>query len=137
MVSKSWVKKGRRRLQKIYVIWYSFCALGESFARTFEHKQHLFPRSWSRSTSFPFTLFFLRRESFVFLFQTIKNDWVLRRFFERYITILSVSVDIKGDFFFQLVSEFFRLYSKFKSFFSEESKIPWQHLNTVYAPIYS
>ena len=35
-----------------------------------------------------------------FWFQTMKNDWVLRRFFERYITILSVSVDVKGDFFF-------------------------------------
>ena len=34
-----------------------------------------------------------------FLFQRIKNDWVLRRFFEKYITILSVLVDVKGDFF--------------------------------------
>ena len=38
---------------------------------------------------------------------------------------------------FQLVSGFFRHDSKFKSSFSEESKILWQHLNTVYAPIYS
>ena len=81
--------------------------------------------------------FFPKTKIICFLFQAIKNDLVLRRFFERYITVLSVSVDIKGDFFFQLASGFFRLDSKFKISFSEESKIPWQHLNTVYAPIYS
>ena len=73
-----------------------------------------------------------------FWFQMVKNDWVWRKVFRRFIIILNISVDIKGDFFFfQLVSGFFRLDSRFKSFFSEELKIPWQHLNSVYAPIYS
>ena len=47
MVSKGWMKKDHRRLQKIYVIWYSFSVLGERFARPFEYKQLLFARSWS------------------------------------------------------------------------------------------
>ena len=47
LVSKGWMKREHRRLQKIYGIWYSFCLLGESFARIFEYKQLLFLGSWS------------------------------------------------------------------------------------------
>ena len=47
LVSKEWIKRDHKGLQKIYVIWYSFCILGESFARTFEYKQPFFPGSWS------------------------------------------------------------------------------------------
>ena len=47
----------------------------------------------------------------------MKNDWVLRRFFERYITILSVSANIIEVLFFQLVSLFEKLEAKFESFF--------------------
>ena len=47
LVSKAWKKRDHRGLQKVYVIWYSFCVLDESFARTFVYKQLLFLRSWS------------------------------------------------------------------------------------------
>ena len=47
----------------------------------------------------------------------MKNDWVLRRFFRRYITILSVSANIIEVLFFQLVSLFEKLEAKFESFF--------------------
>ena len=49
----------------------------------------------------------------------MKNDWVLRKFFESYITILSVSADIIEVLFFQLVSLFEKVDSKFESFFTE------------------
>ena len=58
-----------------------------------------------------------------FGFQTMKNDWVWRNFFERYITILSVSVDILGVLFFQLVSLFEKIDSTFESFCTEYLKI--------------
>ena len=45
LVSEDWTKTDHRVLQKIYVIWYSFCILGESFARLFKVKQLPFP--WS------------------------------------------------------------------------------------------
>ena len=54
-----------------------------------------------------------------FLFQTIKNDWIWRKFFQKYITILSVSVDIIGVVFVRLVSLFEKLDSNFQSFFTE------------------
>ena len=41
-----------------------------------------------------------------FSFETMKNDWVWGKFFERFITILNLSVDIIGVLFFQLVSLF-------------------------------
>ena len=72
-----------------------------------------------------------------FWFQTMNNDWVWRKVFERCITILNVSVDIIQVLFFQVSSKFEKLRSKFKRFFIEELKIPEQHLNKVYAPIYS
>ena len=72
-----------------------------------------------------------------FWFQTRKNDWVSRKVFERCITILNVSVDIIQVLFFQVLSKFQKLHSKFKRFFIEKLKIPEQHLNKVYAPIYS
>ena len=43
LVSKAWKKRDHRGLQKIYVIWYSFCVLRE----TFEYKQLLFARTRS------------------------------------------------------------------------------------------
>ena len=49
----------------------------------------------------------------------MKNDLVWRKFFERYITILSFSVNIIGGLFFQLVSLFEKVDSKFESFFTE------------------
>ena len=36
-----------------------------------------------------------------FLFQTMKNDWVWRKAFEKYIFIVNVLVDIVGVLFFQ------------------------------------
>ena len=47
LVSKGSMKRDHRGLQKVYVIWHSFCVLGASFARTFEYQQLLFPRLWS------------------------------------------------------------------------------------------
>ena len=58
-----------------------------------------------------------------FWFQTVNNDWVWRKDFERLITMLNVSVDIIGGSF-QLVSTFEKLNAKYKSFFTEELKIP-------------
>ena len=54
-----------------------------------------------------------------FLFQTMKNDWIWRKCFERYIIILSVLVDIVRVLFFQLVPLFKKLDSEFESFFTE------------------
>ena len=53
----------------------------------------------------------------------MKNDWVWRKVFERYITILNVLVDIIGVLFFQLVSIIEKLDSKFESFSTEKLKI--------------
>ena len=45
-------------------------------------------------TSFLSILFLLKRKKFIgFWFQTMKNDWVWRKVFERFITIPSVSVN--------------------------------------------
>ena len=77
-----------RVVQKIYVIWYRFCILGKCFARPFEVKGLPFPLSC-----------FSEDEKYFFWFQTMENDWVWRKFFERFITILNVSVDIVGVFF--------------------------------------
>ena len=57
--------------------------------------------------------------------------------FEKFVTILTVSVDNIGVLSFQLVSILGKLVTKFKSFFSEELKIPYLHFNAVYAPNYS
>ena len=54
-----------------------------------------------------------------FLFQTIKNDWIWRKIFQKYITILSVSVDIIGVVFVRLVTLFEKLDANFQSFFTE------------------
>ena len=56
--------------------------------------------------------------------------------FERFITILNVFLDIMHVLFFQVLSIFEKLHSKFESFFIEELKIPEQHPNKVYAPIF-
>ena len=47
LVSKGWMKRDRRGLQKIFSISYSFCVLGKRFARRFEVKQLPFLRSCS------------------------------------------------------------------------------------------
>ena len=62
---------------------------------------------------------FPKKKIIYFWFKTMKNDWVWRKCFERYITILSVLVDIRGVLFFQLVSLLQKLDSKFESFFTE------------------
>ena len=53
----------------------------------------------------------------------MKNNWVWRKWFERYLTILIVSIDIIVVLFLQLVSLFERLDSNFQSFFTEYWKI--------------
>ena len=67
----------------------------------------------------------------------MKNDWVWRKVFERFITIINVSVNIIQVLFFQVLSVFEKLHSKFKSFFIKELEILYQHFNKVCAPIYS
>ena len=52
----------------------------------------------------------------------MKNDWVWRKVFERFVTILNVWVDILRVFF-QLVSVIKKLDSKFAGFLTEELKI--------------
>ena len=122
LVLKGWMKNSHRGLQKIYVLWYSFYVLSESFARTFQYKQ-LF---------FPWIMVFLRRKSFVF---DLKR-WKLIEFEERFLRDLSPFYVI-GVLSFQLVSILEKPESKFKSFFIEESKILSLHFNTVYARTYS
>ena len=58
---------------------------------------------------------FPKRKIICFLFQTMKNYWVWRKFFEKFITILNVWPVILRVSFFQLVS--------IGSFFTEELKI--------------
>ena len=113
LVSKGWIEVDYTVLQRIYVIWYRFCILGKSFARPFDFKQLLFP-----DPLFP------KMKVICFWFQTMKNDWVWRKVFERFITILNVCVIIIQVLFFQVLSIFEKLHSKFKSFFIEELKIP-------------
>ena len=108
LVSEDWTKTDHRLLQKIYVIWYSFWILGASLVLLDFLK---FSNFLSLDPVFPKT------KIIYFWFQTMKNDWVLRRFFERYITILSVSANIIEVLFFQLVSLFEKLEAKFESFF--------------------
>ena len=66
---------------------------------------------------------FPKTKSICFWFQTMKNDWVWRKVFERFVTILNVWVDIIRVLFFQLVSVIKKLDSKFESFLAGELKI--------------
>ena len=122
-------------LQKLYVIWYSFGILGKSFATRLEVKQLLFPHpafTKMKIICFRFQaiksdlLDLLKLSNFLslypvapkgkiicFSFQTIKKNWIWSNFFQRYFTILSVSVNIIGVLFFQLASLFNKLYSNF------------------------
>ena len=125
LASEGWIEIDYTVLQKIYVIWYSFCILGKSFARPFEVKQLLFP-----DPVFP------KMKIICFWFQAMRNDWVWRKVFEKFITIVNVSVDIIQVLFFKVLSVFEKLHSKFKSFLIEELKIPQLYFNKVYAPIY-
>ena len=126
LVSNGWIKTDHRVLQKIYVVWYSFCILSRIFAWAF--------LKWSNFLSIdpvpPKT------KIICFSFQTMKNDSVWRKVFQRYITIPNLSVNIIGVLFFNLISIVKKLHWKFKSFFTDELKIPEQRFNTVYAPIY-
>ena len=63
------------------------------------------------------------RKSICISFQTMKNDWVWTKFFERFVTILNVLVNITRVFLFQLVSIIRKLYSKVGSFFTQGLKI--------------
>ena len=71
---------------------------------------------------------FPKTKSICFWFQTMENDWVWRKFFERFITILIVLVDIAGVLFSQLLTIIEKLHSKFESFFTEKWKIPNNYL---------
>ena len=124
LVSKGRIEIDATLLQKIYVIWYRFCILGKSFARPFDFKQLLFPDPVSPKTKI-----------ICFWFQTMKNDWIWRQVFERFITIRNIFVNSTHVLFFQVLSIFEKLHSKFESFFIEELEITEQHLNKVYAPI--
>ena len=64
-----------------------------------------------------------------FWLQTMKNDWVWRKVFERYVLILRVLVDIVGVLFFRLVSLFEKLDSKFESYWIIKNTS--QHFNIV------
>ena len=67
----------------------------------------------------------------------MKIDWIRRKAFERFVTILTVSIDIIRVLPFQLVSILEKIDCKFKSFLTQDLKIPELHFNTVYGPIYS
>ena len=104
LVSEDWTKTDHRVLQKIYVIWYSFWILGTSLVLLDFLKL---------SNFLSLDLVFPKAKMIYFWFQTMKNDWVWRKFFERYITILSVSVDIIPVLFFQVLSIFEKFHSNF------------------------
>ena len=53
----------------------------------------------------------------------MKNDWIWRKVFDRFVTILNIWVDIIRALFFQLVSFIKKLDSKFESFLAVELKI--------------
>ena len=112
MVSKGWTEIDATVLQKIYVIWYRFCILGKSFARPFDFKQLLFP-----DPLFP------KMKVICFWFQTTKNDLIWRKVFERFITILNDYIAVIQVLFFQVLSLFDKLHSKFKVFSIEQLKI--------------
>ena len=105
---KGWMETDDRGFQRIYLIWYSFCILGKRFARPFEINQipsldHVLPKTKIIS----------------FWFQVMKNYWVWRKVFQSFMTILNISVTFTGILFFQLVSIFESLDSKFESVFTE------------------
>ena len=105
---KGWMETDDRGFQKIYVIWYSFCILGKSFARPFEINQipsldHVLPKTKIIS----------------FWFWAMKNDWVWRRVFQSFMNILNISVKFTGVLFFQRVSIFEKLDSKFENVLTE------------------
>ena len=54
----------------------------------------------------------------------MEKDWLCRKFFGIFDTILNILVDIIGVSSFQLVSILEKLYCKFKSFSIEDLKIP-------------
>ena len=83
LASEDWTKRYHRVLQRIYGIWRSYCILGKIFARPFQVKQLLF-----------LDLVLPKAKIICFWFQTTKTDRVWRKCFERYITILSVLVDM-------------------------------------------
>ena len=107
-VSKEWMKKDcRGGLQKIYVIWYCFFVLSKTLD------------IWNLNNFLPLDHVPPKMKIICFWFQTVKNDWVWRNVFERFITILNVSVYVTRDLFLQLVSILEKLDSKFESFFTE------------------
>ena len=111
LVRNSWMETDNRVLQKIYVMEYSFCILGNRFARL-------------KLSNFLFLgPVFPKRKIICFLFQTMNSSWVCRKCFQRFITNLKVWADIIKVLFFQLVSITRRLHSKFGSFFTEVLKI--------------
>ena len=93
LVSEDWTKTDHRVLQKIYVIWYSSWILGTSLVLLDFLKL---------SNFLSLDPVFSKTKIIYFWFQTMKNDWVWRRFFERYIIILSASVSITGVLFFSI-----------------------------------
>ena len=110
-----------RVLHKIYVIWYSFCILGKVLLDLLKLSDFL-----SLNPVFP------KRKIICFLFQTMKNYWVWRKFFEKFITILNVWTVLNSIIrvsFFQLVS--------IGSFFTEELKILNKNLIQYLYLIYS
>ena len=119
LVSKGWLKRDHRGLQKIYVIWYSFCVLGKSFARPFEI-----------SNFFSLDQALLKTKIICFWFETMKIDSIWGKGFERFVTILTVSVDVIGVLSFQLVSILGKLVCKFKF-------VHWRIKNTLTALEYS
>ena len=102
LVSKGWFQIDDTVLQKIYVIWYRFCILGKSFARPFDIKESIF-----------LDPVLAKMKIICFWFQTMKNDWIWRKIFEKFITILNVSVNIIAVLFFQVLSLFEKLHSRF------------------------
>ena len=111
---QGWMNTNHRVLQKIYVIWYSFCILGKSFPRRFEVKE--LPLPWSCSSY---------DENYLFLIWS-HEEWLSlkKSFWKIYHHSKCFSQYYRSFSFFQVVSIFKKLYAWYKSFFTEELKIP-------------
>ena len=111
LISKGWIEIGNTVLQRIYVIWYRFVSWVKDLLDIL--------KLWNLLSLDPI---FPKTKSICFWFQAMKNDWVWRKVFERFVNVLNVLVDIIRVLFFQLVSVIKMLDSKFESFLAVELK---------------
>ena len=114
LVSEDWTKTDHRVLQKIYVIWYSFWILGTSLVLLDFLKL---------SNFLSLDLVFPKAKMIYFWFQTMKNDWVWRKFLKG-ISPFSVFLSILYQFCF------FKCYQYLRNFILTFKFLHWRIKNT-------